>query len=238
MANQGQGDSTPVSYRTFLRYEDEELESFQARMERLFHPRPDLPRNYSHNSNAEAHQAETRPGGQLPRSSSYAGPFVPYRPGARWPTTTNQEDASRAPNEQTPRQGESQTRPHLTVDTVRWPFLDDDEDDEESDHPNSEFPAVPLADAPLRRRRAIRQSPLKRQEGRLPPSPTGDGHDNVVSPLSQVRRDPLSHRIDRWRWDVHDSSIQSDRERSWSPGDDEQMDFKTALEISPPSSQE
>ncbi|KAI0886908.1 uncharacterized protein GGS22DRAFT_199230 [Annulohypoxylon maeteangense] len=210
----------PTKMPSLPRYDSGVEATFQERRNRTMPLRPDAKRYYSESSSAEA---STRPSTQLSRSAtSQRSPYVPYRPGAVWRAEEVQGTVSTSMLSQPDRfPNEGQAQPPLTADNVRWPFLGDD-DDEESDEPNEEFPAVPLSDAPLRRRGAIRVRELTNTgiSGRLPLSPTDDQYD-ILSPLGEIRRDPFGASQRRAQQDREmDRGNGPDSEQSWTAGDD------------------
>ncbi|KAI2463922.1 hypothetical protein F4781DRAFT_436933 [Annulohypoxylon bovei var. microspora] len=218
----------PVRLPSPPRYDSDE-EMFEERMEKMRgHKITDgqLRRNktlpsihvtppYSYDSNPEVPSVPTRQPPPAPPSSQY------QQPSNRPAGVLSQQDRPRGENDK-PR------RP-LTPNTVRWPFLDSDNEQE----PTPEFPAVPLPEAPLRRRGAIRRGSLtpSSSPGRPPHTPTDEERD-VLSPLGHISRNPLSasqRRARRGR-DVN----REEKAQSWYPGDDEAIAVKTVLETTRP----
>ncbi|KAI1207605.1 uncharacterized protein F4807DRAFT_433926 [Annulohypoxylon truncatum] len=228
----------PIRLPNLPTYDNGDGQAFEQRTERTMLPRPNTSRNYTYSSpsNTEVPWVPARPGTPFPFVSRSQRPrYVPYRPGAVWcPESYSGSIANVL--EQT-RQAEDQLRAPLTADNVRWPFLDNDDDDE----PTAEFPAVPLPEAPLRRRRAIRRgsSAYSGTSGRLPPTPipTNEEHGRMSGPLSELSRDPLSTLERHQRRREIAQSDYAEMNQSWYPGDDEVLVVKNVLDAKRPRRQ-
>ncbi|KAI0891450.1 hypothetical protein F4806DRAFT_482572 [Annulohypoxylon nitens] len=237
--NQVRQKLTPVSPASIVNYDSDEDKTIEQLTDGTMLARPRIPRSHSYNSSFGPRNLEMPLRQGTSRTSGSKGQrFVPYRPGAIWRSNSIAAPSTSALSQSNTTQHGDRPQNRLTADNVRWPFLDDDDEGDE-DLPSPAFPAVPLPDAPLRRRGAIRRpSSIRSANSAIfpssPTSPIDDGH-NISSPLSRVAHDPQRAVAMRGlnRSDSEESGA-TETNQSWFPGDDGNLEVKDVLERKTP----